>query len=252
MSLRDLGGFFNLADIRATVARTSLWRPSAMSLANSWSGVAICGATRPSGMRASKVGDVSGNDDGRACFDRGGEVPKIVGVRARQSGCQRFVVGLQNSACGVRGDSVAKYLGFRRRQAFAFDEDMFDLVEEVIRDAKVEEAIVNAGQHKVGESNWIEDVGVDEDERCRAFGWRRQYSRPPSRSAAIALSVLVRRRFRSVAKASTSETRMVRCVDPGLRLNGRRPLARRRSTNCRDTPRMWAASAGDTSSSEVT
>lgn len=64
---------------------------------------------------ASEVGDVSGNDDGRACFDRGGEVPKIVGVRARQSGCQRFVVGLQNSACGVRGDSVAKYLGFRRR-----------------------------------------------------------------------------------------------------------------------------------------
>ena len=35
----------------------------------------------------------------------------------------------------------------------------------MIGDAKVEEAIVNAEQHKVGESNWVADVGVDEDER---------------------------------------------------------------------------------------
>ena len=105
-------------------------------------------------------------------------------------------------------------------------------VQDAIDDAakQAEEAIGGARQDQVSQPNRIEDIRVDENEWDRPTCGIGQFSSPPSRSAAIAASPCSRRSDRAAARRSTSRTRIVRWVEPGLWPKGRRPSAMSRST----------------------
>ena len=95
-------------------------------------------------------------------------------------------------------------------QTFVVDEYLFDFVEQVVGHAEFEQSIVDARQDEVGETCRIESVGIDEYKRDVSIrGWL-QYSRPPSSNAVMALSVLLRRRDRSLTSASMLATLIVR------------------------------------------